>query len=129
MGLTHYWKRAEEFPADAFRKAVLDCKLLLAAIDAKLAGPECRGEPIFQPDSIQFNGIHGQHCEPFSMKIIETPKMPGRPVFSYCKTEGLPYDLAVKCTLVVLKHYLHDSIRIMSDAKQDEWQEQKKSMP
>ncbi len=100
MGMTHYWKRDEEFPADAFKDAVRDCKLLLAAIDAKLAGPECSGEPIFKSDCIQFNGIQGQNCEPFSMKSIETPKMPGRPVFSYCKTEGLPYDLAVRCAFV-----------------------------
>lgn len=125
MAWTHYWQRESVLDADAFEKASRDCKVLLAGIDVPLVGFESKGEPVFGGDSIMFNGISGQACEPFVIKLVESPKRPGRPIFSYCKTEKLPYDLCVKSALVILKHYLGDQIRVMSDGTDGDWQDAK----
>ncbi len=125
MAWTHYWQRESVLSADAFEKASRDCKILLAAIDVPLASFDAEGEPVFTKDSIIFNGIAGQACEPFLIKVVESPKRPGRPIFSYCKTGKLPYDLCVKCTLVILKHYLGSQIRVMSDGADEDWQDAK----
>lgn len=123
MGWTHYWKRESTLPAEAFEKASKDCKVILTGIDVPLAGPEAEGEPFFSQDKILFNGVNGRSCEPFSIEAVESPRIQGRPVFSFCKTEHLPYDLCVKCALVILKHYLGDQIKVMSDRPDDDWQD------
>jgi len=43
-------------------------------------------------------------------------------VFSYCKTEQLPYDLCVQVALIVLKHHLGATIKITSDGGETDWQ-------
>lgn len=121
MGWTHYWNRESELPVEAFEKAVNDCKLVLTGIDVRLAGPQSEGEPFFSPDVITFNGIKGQSCEAFSIRRLELPRRQNQLVFSYCKTEQLPYDLCVKSALVILKHYLGEHIRVMSDGKDEDW--------
>ena len=115
MARTHYWRRPEKLDANAFAAAVKDCKLLLAGIDVPLSGAEQQGEPVFIADAIIFNGISGQACEPFMICVYEQPRHPKRPLLSYCKTEKLPYDLCVKCALVILKQHMPDDIRVMSD--------------
>jgi hypothetical protein len=125
MGWTHYWKRDVELPAEAFAKAAKDCKVVLSQINVPLAGPMSEGEPIFNSDAIMFNGIKGQNCEPFLIRLLEHPRRLSQTVFSYCKTEKLPYDLCVKSALVVLKHYLGEHIRIMSDGKDQDWSDAK----
>ncbi len=121
MGWTHYWERKSEVPAEAFEKAAKDCKVVLDKIDVTLAGPQSEGKPIFTSNAIMFNGIKGQGCEAFSIELMEQPRRLNQKVFSYCKTEKLPYDLCVKSTLVVLKHYLGDHIRVMSDGTKEDW--------
>jgi hypothetical protein len=125
MGWTHYWERERELPTDAFEMAAKDCKLVLTAIDTPFKGYHCQGDPILTAKEIIFSGFEGQSCEPFSIKAIEIPRFSGKPVFSYCKTEHLPYDLGVKCALIILKHYLGKQIRIMSDGKNEDWNDAK----
>ncbi len=125
MARTHYWRRPEQLDAEAFAKASADCKLLLAGVDAPLSGMQCEGEPVFTADEIIFGGITGYACEPFIIRISEQPRHPGRPLLSYCKTENLPYDLCVKCALIILKHRLGGDISVMSDAEDDDWNDAK----
>ena len=125
MARTHYWKRPEHLDSDAFAAAVKDCKLLLAGIDVPLSGPQRQGEPVFTPGEIAFNGIEGQHCETFVIRVTEQPRRLGRPLFSYCKTQKLPYGLCVKCALVILKHHMPDDIRVMSDGTDADWNDAK----
>jgi hypothetical protein len=39
----------------------------------------------------------------------------------YCKTYSCPYDTVVVACLIVLKHYLGDSIRVTSDGGVSDW--------
>lgn len=125
MGWTHYWKRDIELPAEAFAKASRDCKIMFDKIDVLLAGPMSEGKPMFSSDAILFNGVKGHGCEPFSIKLLEQPRRSRSSVFSYCKTEKLPYDLCVKTALVILKHYLDDEIQVMSDGDDSDWSDAK----
>jgi len=121
MGWTHYWKREVELPAEEFKEAVKDCEIILSKIDVPLTGPMSKGNPICNSKEIIFNGIKGQDCEPFSIKISEQPRRSDQLVFSYCKTEKLPYDICVKSVLIILKHYLGENIEIMTDGTIEDW--------
>ena len=121
MGLTHSWRRPTELRAGAFAAAVEDVARVLAVIGVELAGFEGQGSPILQNDVIVFNGVGGFACEPFEIHQQEFDRR-GRPeTFSFCKTEGLPYDLAVKVALIVLRHHLGTSIEVSSDQCNETW--------
>jgi hypothetical protein len=121
MGLTHAWYRETELDEHAFAAAVEDCRMVVAKTDVPLAGFEGAGEPIFDSDHIVFNGQRPDECEPFEIARVEFDRR-GRPeALGYCKTEGLPYDICVQASLVVLKHHLGSSIRVCSDVSDDAW--------
>lgn len=121
MGLTHYWLRPTELPPDKFASAVQDIHRLLPTLNVPLAGFEGTGEPILTDDTLMFNGAGGAACEPFEVHAVEFDRH-GRPEKrAYCKTEGLPYDRAVKAALIVLKHHLGDDLTVTSDQPDDAW--------
>ena len=103
MGWTHYWKRDIEIPEGKFKEAVTDCKEILSSLDIQLGDAEGNNAPVLTDEEIILNDVtHG--CEPFVFRRIQHPR-PGRDrVFEYCKTEHMPYDFAVQCCLIILKH-------------------------
>jgi hypothetical protein len=120
MGWTHYWHREIEMPEEKFKAAVKDCKEILSELFIQLGDAEGNNNPVLTDDAIIFNGANSR-CDPFVFRRIQYPK-PGREkVFTYCKTEHLPYDLAVQCCLIVLKHHLDNAVQISSDGKDDDW--------
>lgn len=123
MGWTHYWERQVELPADEFKKALADCKKVIGLLDISLAGTEGNGQPVFTDEEVVFNGIEGAKCEPFVFRRTQPPRPERDVVFEYCKTEHLPYDLAVQCCLVVFNHYFKELIEISTDGSGDDWQE------
>jgi hypothetical protein len=125
MGWTHYWERPPVLPTEALKKAVIDCQKVLASAGVALAGEAGKGLPVFNDYEITFNGADGRYCEPFQIKTFETPRRPGRQIVSYCKTEKLPYDLCVKCALIVFSHYMGNDFKVASDGKDDDWQDAK----
>ena len=123
MGLTHYWTRPPVLPTAAFKNATEDCLKVLAATGIPLAGKTGQGSPAISNLKIMFNGIDPQGCEPFCFRIFEEPRIPGKAITSYCKTEKMPYDLCVKSALIVLSHYMGDALKVMSDSSDDDWQD------
>ena len=123
MGWTHYWEREIELPAGEFKRAVSDCKKVIELLDISLAGADGNGQPVFTDEEIMFNGATGTHCEPFVFRRMQPPR-PGRSiVLEYCKTEHLPYDLAVQCCLVIFSNHLKELIEISTDGSEEDWQE------
>ena len=123
MGWTHYWKREVEIPAAEFKKASVDCKKVIELLDVSIAGEEGSGPPVYTDEEVIFNGIVGADCEPFVFRRVQPPR-PGRDIVrGYCKTEHLPYDLAVQCCLVVFNHHFGDLIEISTDGSEENWQE------
>lgn len=121
MGITHHWYRPTELPEQQFADAVVDIEEVVASAGVALAGFEGEGNPIFLPDHVVFNGVKGQHCEPFEIRRVEFDRRGRAEVFGYCKTEQFPYDLCVKAALIILKHHLGDLIRVGSDASDEDW--------
>jgi len=126
MGWTHYWERPPVLPTEAFKNAVADCMKVCTAAKVNLAGETGKGKPVFNDYEVIFNGAEGQCCESFQIKTFETPRRPGRAVVSYCKTEKMPYDLCVKCVLIVFSRYMGDSFKVASDGKDEDWQDAKR---
>jgi len=122
MGWTHHWQRATELPAEAFAKAVQDCSLLLGKLGVSLAGPDGNGQPIFQPDCIAFNGANPLTCERFEIHQVDFDRHGRSVVWSFCKTEHLPYDLCVQLALIIFKHHLGDAVKVGSDGFDEHWQ-------
>jgi hypothetical protein len=121
MSQTHFWRRPTELPAKTFRTAVTDIERVLASLDIELAGFEGHGAPIFKPDVVVFNGTNRASCEPFEIHQTEFDRR-GRPdTFSFCKTQGLPYDLAVKIALVTLKLHFGTQLIVTSDQPNSAW--------
>lgn len=123
MGWTHSWKRPIELPTKEFQAAVSDVRQALEAIGLELAGFEGLGDPVLNDDHIVFNGPQGQHCEPFEISRVEFDRRGRSSVSGFCKTERLPYDLAVQASLIILKHHLAELITVTSDAGDDDWAE------
>jgi hypothetical protein len=93
----------------------------MAEIPTVLGDESGEGLPVFADEEIAFNGAGRSGCEPFIIRRLETPR-PGRTVvFSFCKTEHLPYDLCVQTALIVLKHHFGGAITIHSDGKDNDW--------
>ena len=123
MGLSHHWQRPTELPAEAFRLAVGDCRVITAEEAPELAGFDGTGEARFDDGHIVFNGRAPRACEPFEIAVTEFDRR-GRPeVFGHCKTQGMPYDLWVKAVLIVLQHHLTPWLDVTSDEKDDDWSE------
>lgn len=123
MGWTHNWQRETELPHAPFAAAVRDCQEVLARTGIPLAGFDGNGAPIFRDDMIAFNGTDRTGCEPFEIHQTEFDRRGGEMVWSFCKTEHLPYDLCVQAALVVMKHHLGDAIIVGSDGKDQDWAE------
>lgn len=123
MGLTHFWRRPASLSPVAFAAAVADVRRVLAAAGVPLAGPDGEGEPVLRADVIALNGRSPADCEPFVFHSSEPEHRRGgdRAVSSFCKTRGLPYDLAVKAALVVLAHHLGGALSVASDEPDDAW--------
>ena len=121
MGLTHYWYRPTELPAEIFAAAVDDVRLVLKRLDLPLAGFEGKGEPILTPSSIVFNGAGEDAVEPFEIQQVEFDRRGRAEFYGYCKTAGRPYDLAVRAALIVMQHHFRDKLKVMSDESPQSW--------
>jgi hypothetical protein len=122
VGYTHYWERPPHLPAQAFGRAVADCQRVLPETNVPLAGSDGTGPPDFRADAIIFNGVGTAMYETFDMRLEEEASRDGnRLVFSFCKTEHRPYDLAIQVALIVFKHYLRRQLRVTSDGDEADW--------
>lgn len=121
MGLTHYWRRKTKLPARAFARAAQDFKTACQALDVSLAGCDGTGEPLILPDAIIFNGVGQAGMEPFAIHQVEFDRHGRDVVWSFCKTGGAPYDLAVQVALIILKHHLGNHLVVTSDVGESQW--------
>ena len=56
MGMTHYWKRKPELPAQQFSKAIGDFRKIIELLQIPLAGANGFGELVITDEEIIFNG-------------------------------------------------------------------------
>lgn len=113
MGYANYWWRPAELPREIFTAAASDVRQLLRRFKHEVAGPPGTGEPTITEDLIAFNGAMPDMAQSFRICRIEDPNDPFPRGF--CKTRLLPYDLAVKATLLLLRHHAGESFKFSSD--------------
>lgn len=121
MGLTNYWQRPAIIPSDRFSRILTDVQLLLPHMGVALAGVEGIGKPVVTAEMIGMNGQTPNAVEPFVLRQAEIDLRGDGVVRQYCKTEGLPYDLAVKAVLIVLRQHIGDDYKISSDQSEHGW--------
>lgn len=108
MGYSHYWNAEPANQNTA--KAIAFCNIILIA-KRSLVGtfsgevPTCpeglaSGLELF-PRALAFNGIGADSHESFNLYPDEELELG----YSFCKTNGKPYDLLVTACLTVLAHY------------------------
>jgi hypothetical protein len=117
MGYTNYCYRVLEFDRKKYRAAVSDLKKILPETAVDLASFDGTGEPTVDGNDVRFNGRSPQDCESFSMPRVfaERPHPRKLPGFTFSKTHHLPYDLAVKVSLLVFKRHFAEDVEIVSD--------------
>lgn len=120
MGYTHYWSADTSHPqyAQAWPALISDTTQileLLSGLGIALAGPMGIGAPII--DLTQGIGLNGdEHLgEDYESFQLYPPAPHGRAGFEFCKTEHMPYDLAVTSILLRLVHLAPVAVRINSD--------------
>jgi hypothetical protein len=128
VGYTHYFSRPKSLLKRRFNRAANDCKRI---VDALVAAEACRVQkerddpspPIFTPKLICFNGPGGYGHETFTVAQVYQARpweCPENELYSsFCKTARKPYDLAVCCCLIVLKHYLKEQFLVRSDGRSE----------
>ncbi|MER3448005.1 MAG: hypothetical protein C4291_14780, partial [Candidatus Dadabacteria bacterium] len=75
------------------------------------------GEPVLEEEMIAFNGCFPKDCESFVLSVDERE--------GFCKTDRLPYDLAVQVALILLKFHGEEAgheVRLDSDGNLMDWQ-------
>jgi len=116
MGYTHHWYRPEGLEKKKFAAATGDIK--------KLFEQWCGPDAPFQTFDLFKYSIHVEGgCESFMVAQMERDRhgRPG-PVFNFCKTARLPYDIVVTSCLLVFHHHLAPQFRVSSDGEIEEWQ-------
>lgn len=130
MGYSHHWYRPIDLPRDAWSAFLADWVKVQDALGLeglKLAGPG--GDPDDPPPannlSVAFTGAGAARFEDFFLtRRFEHPervKEDGR-CFSFCKTGGRPYDLAVTSCLLVAKRHFGDALQVGTDGRDGDWQ-------
>ena len=122
MGYTHYWIGNKPFSDDEWRQVktatstIIDwCQDKGVKFQFEHDGPE----PYIVDNCIVFNGSGDGACETFVlMKHLQPMK------FACCKTNRLPYDLAIGLVLVAVSQIALNVLDICSDGKwESDWQE------
>lgn len=132
MGYTHYFrfnpikKGSTKQVESSYQLAVLQCQRLVSRYnmarpsgdDTRLAGYAAHCKPGMYK-GLKINGRGENAHEDFILR--EHYKQ--NDVFNFCKTARKPYDLAVVACLVILKHYLGESIQVSSDGDVIDWRD------
>lgn len=128
MGYTHYWdfkikkgqvKAAQAAYERACKAVSKACKLYNKTVhdEYRLSGFSAHA-PVGKYTGIYINGKGELQHEDFSTREHITMDSGG-----FCKTAQKPYDTAVVAALILLKHYLGESMEVSSDGDASDWLE------
>lgn len=132
MGYSHAWKRPKVIDEGVYSKIQKDMLSVL-----ELLPPECPvtalpirimdGYGIYAPaissHHFYFNGDAAENldCEAFAFNRVMVPWEWQKPdqrglYYTWCKTQRLPYDLAVCACLLIASYHLKDQFVFQTDA-------------
>jgi hypothetical protein len=116
--MTHYIiKRPKTISPSKWEDTTEDIKKLTDELKNTLAGSSGNNSPEISDEVICFNGIKGKSGADF-----EFYKHNDHEPF-YIKTDKKPYDLAVCCALLVLKHHLKKHFHFETQGDAEYWKD------
>jgi hypothetical protein len=119
MGYTHY------FPGLTATTGVIDdARKIIDNTSVTVCGPKGQGLPILdEAEGIRLNGFRaaGEACETFHLRGTKEPHYPD--MWTFCKTEQLPYDEVVTAILIAaaVRSAASLEVRLRSDGRWDSW--------
>ena len=128
MGYTHYWsfqtKRGAKGTSarneKAYQTAIVKCAKLVrdySKLHGGLSGYTAH-DKTGNYGGLKVNGSDRVGmCEDFVMREHLSQNEP----MNFCKTRQYPYDTVVAACLIIIQHYLGDSIRVSSDGDASDW--------
>lgn len=123
---THYLYRGTSLDPVAFGWFVADVRRIVDAVSPKLVvcGPEGQGRPEMIAERVALNGSRdlGQDHEPLVIDRVYAGHVRGGEGFTFCKTNGKPYDSVVVATLYAFVRRF-PMARFTTDSTQDELRE------
>lgn len=98
MGFTRYWRRPRELDRERFSLFASKCLSICNDFTEVIAYVETGDE------AVRFIGQ--PECEPFVVPRISIGRERDGLVSEFCKTQGLPYDVAVeRCLKSLVEHF------------------------
>lgn len=125
MGLTHYWQfnvnLSDPSAADreAYLAALLACGTLCRALQAESGGLSGYSAHVAKYGGLVLNGSREGACEPLELRAHLAHNVQR----GFVKTNRHPYDLAVRCCLLLLADELGPSFLLTSDDDATTWLE------
>lgn len=98
MGFTRFWRRPRELDRARFSLFASKCRDIGSDLAVVVASIETNDEEV---------RLNGQpECEPFVVRRISNGRERDGLVSEFCKTQGLPYDVAVeRCLAILAEHF------------------------
>jgi hypothetical protein len=129
VGYTHHWYRKQVLDRAAFAAAGTDLRKVVEALKKNGLrfgrwNSDKEIDPEITSNLIRLNGIGAAGVEEFEVpQVFQAPFRIGDDgrIHAHCKTEHMPYDIAVTAALIILKHHLGDEIHIYSDGELIDW--------
>jgi len=106
MGYTQYWVRPRELDAERFALFSAACRDACADLAESLT------KAVFSDAEVCFEGNPG--CEPFFLERVSSGRVREGSVSEFCKTQKLPYDVAVARCVDLLKEYFPEGLKSKS---------------
>lgn len=120
---THYCYRPPVFDAEAFRSLSHDVARLAEAVRSRVRvrGFDGTGSPTITDEKVVLNGDAeaGLEHEPLVIERVFQGRLRKGVGFSFCKTNGKPYDVLVVAVLYALIWRFND-VKFVSDSNEAE---------
>ena len=132
MGYTHYWTfkpipkgQAKQVEAN-YQLALRQCSRVIKKYNAQFPSGDYRRLSgysahckVGQYGGLHFNGCKDEAHEDFTMREHYTQNL--EDTNNFCKTARKPYDDVVVACICIMKHYLGDLFKVVSDGCMLDW--------
>ena len=102
MGFTRYWRRPRELDPVKFRSFAEDCEQTCGGLNIEFV------DAVFDEERVAFGAK--PFCEWFQIERVSLNREHKGMVSEFCKTQQLPYDVAVMRCLELLKAHFGSEV-------------------
>ncbi len=121
MSYEHFWKLDETMTREVFRRVVRDFKVVLPHLEVRKGLIQDSGTTRFIRDHSVMNDNVIMFNAEAEGEALWFQRLGSYSLQHSCKTNNLPYDVAVNCVLLIAKRYLKHGIHINTDGETKDW--------